>query len=430
MKNFRSFKTKQTFSMQTAPYLKKFKESNTIKSPDIRLLKNALIFGANGGGKTNVFEGIRTLRALLLNWGMNYKRNHSKLPYVPFKMDEENELGYTEFEIVLYLDFRYFKFTITYDGDRIHHESLVELKTKRDILYYEREYSHDKQGYLYKTPKVSDLTDKTRKNISYLTILSEFNDDTAILILDWFKFDLKIIDTNYDLRYFNSLLEKLEDEKFKHNVLNILKVADYNIVDIIVNRKKEEIPDIIKKILEDDDDDDEKFIEFNDAYTVYNKVNSHNGEDDVTLLHADSYESRGTKKMIVIAIALLDAFERGKTLLIDEFDSAFHIAISKFLLQLFNSKDYNKNAQFILNTHDINLLDNNILRVDQIWFAEKNKLNSTEIYSLYDFNDDKNRSRSDISYAKEYLKGKFGAYPVISEGLLDIQPFNNCKAGI
>lgn len=168
-----------------------------------------------------------------------------------------------------------------------------------------------------------------------------------------------------------------------------------------------------------DSDEDDNNFEYTDVFTVYNKY----GEDGEILgtvsLHADSYESRGTKKMIIIAIILLDALQYGKTLLMDEFDSAFHLAISKFLMKLFNTKLYNQGSQFILNTHEVSLLDNNILRVDQIWFIDKDKDNQSELYSLYHFNDATDKPRSDVTYANDYLKGKFGAYPVINNHVLD-----------
>ncbi len=45
-------------------------------------------------------------------------------------------------------------------------------------------------------------------------------------------------------------------------------------------------------------------------------------------------------------------------------------------------------AQLIFATHDTNLLDLEIIRRDQIWFAEKDKVESADIYSLVEFKDE------------------------------------------
>jgi hypothetical protein len=77
---------------------------------------------------------------------------------------------------------------------------------------------------------------------------------------------------------------------------------------------------------------------------------------------------------------------------------------------LFNSQQLNKNgAQLIFVTHDTNLLDNSILRRDQIYFTEKNKLSQTILYSLADFKG----VRNDASYEKDYINGKYGAIPFL-----------------
>ena len=99
----------------------------------------------------------------------------------------------------------------------------------------------------------------------------------------------------------------------------------------------------------------------------------------------------------------------------DEFDDSFHLSLTKALLNIINSES-NKN-QFIFTTHNLNLLDSN-LRVDQIYLMEKDFMGKTDVYSLFDFNELKGVSRSDISFAKRYLNGQFGALPDIDvEGM-------------
>ncbi len=105
---------------------------------------------------------------------------------------------------------------------------------------------------------------------------------------------------------------------------------------------------------------------------------------------------------------------KGKTIFIDEFDTAFHVSICEFLMAIMNSKR-NSSNQFVVTSHEIELLDQP-LRSDQIWFVNKSFKNESELYSLFDFAD-LQKKRGDLSYAKRYMKGEFGATPVINEYL-------------
>lgn len=61
----------------------------------------------------------------------------------------------------------------------------------------------------------------------------------------------------------------------------------------------------------------------------------------------------------------------------------------------------------IITTHESNLMDLNILRRDEIWFAEKEKDNITSLYTLEKF-----KIRYDKVVSKNYLAGRYGAVPV------------------
>ncbi|TOL77269.1 hypothetical protein CGH89_25120, partial [Vibrio parahaemolyticus] len=63
-------------------------------------------------------------------------------------------------------------------------------------------------------------------------------------------------------------------------------------------------------------------------------------------------------------------------------------------------KTVNNNDQLIVTTHQSELLDNEAVRRDEIWFAQKEKDQSTQIYTLDEFN---TRPDMDIRYA--YLNG-------------------------
>ena len=65
-------------------------------------------------------------------------------------------------------------------------------------------------------------------------------------------------------------------------------------------------------------------------------------------------------------------------------------------------------GQLIFSTHESNLLDQDIFRPDEIWFAEKNKEGATEVYALSEF-----KEHHTIDIRKGYLNGRYGGIPFL-----------------
>ena len=118
----------------------------------------------------------------------------------------------------------------------------------------------------------------------------------------------------------------------------------------------------------------------------------------------------GTQSLFVLGAKIIEALEDGSVLIIDELDTSLHSFITKMIVMLFQDPDINKNhAQLIFTTHDISLLDKDLIRKDQVWITEKSEKGETDLYSLQDFEN----LREDTSFDKWYLSGKFGGVPQI-----------------
>ena len=126
----------------------------------------------------------------------------------------------------------------------------------------------------------------------------------------------------------------------------------------------------------------------------------------------DGHESDGTQKFFNYSGVITYDLIYGSALFLDEFDARLHPMLTKKIVEMFNSPTLNKNgAQLVFVTHDTNLLDNSLLRRDQIYFTEKNKMQETVLYSLADFKG----IRNDASYEKDYINGKYGAIPFLGD---------------
>ena len=124
-------------------------------------------------------------------------------------------------------------------------------------------------------------------------------------------------------------------------------------------------------------------------------------------------ESSGTIRYFSFIQYILDIIEDGGVFIVDELSARLHPILTKFIVDLFQGKK-NKEAQLIFTTHDISLMNRKQLRRDEIAFVEKNERGESSLYTLADI-----KARSDASFSKDYMSGKYGAIPVIDENYLN-----------
>ena len=109
-----------------------------------------------------------------------------------------------------------------------------------------------------------------------------------------------------------------------------------------------------------------------------------------------------------IAPAIESVLSKGGILVIDEIEKELHPMLVDFVVAKFQSKQSNPNgAQLIFTTHDTELMNMEIIRKDQLYFADKNREDgASELYSISEFS-----TRTTDNIRKGYLLGKYGAAP-------------------
>ncbi len=119
-----------------------------------------------------------------------------------------------------------------------------------------------------------------------------------------------------------------------------------------------------------------------------------------------------SKKRVEIVEEL---FTNDETIFIDELDSKLHPILMRKIISMFHDEEVNrKNAQLIFTTHNVTLLTRDLFRRDEIWFTEKENKESI-LFSLVEFKINGKKVRNDASYDKDYLKGKYGAIPIVKD---------------
>lgn len=408
--NFRSLYDRQTFNLTkaTGDELAESNSFTVLAASQFELLRSAAIYGPNAGGKSNFLGALQVMKRIVLESAAKLQRG-DKLPVTPFRLNSQTRNAPSEFEITFIVDQVRYQYGFTATAERIHEEWLFAYPKKRPQRWFGRAW--DKENRSYKWELGANLTGEkqlwqksTRDNALFLTTAVQLNSVQLQPIYDWFKNTLHMANfAGVDPGFSASLCEKNE----KAQVMNFLHAADMNIEDVIVEKKPFDsipLPDDIPGAVKDFLTNKIKGRQLLDIKTI------HKGEDGELITFDFKEESDGTQKLFSFAGPWIDTLANGYVLFIDELHDNLHPRLVQFLVELFHSSETNpKNAQLIFATHETSILNQDVFRRDQIWFCEKNNMQTTIIYPLTDFSPRKGRENLELAY----LSGRYGAMPYI-----------------
>lgn len=392
-KNFRSFKNEMTLSMVAAPIQEL--SAAVVKTCDEELLPVAVMYGANSSGKSNVLKALKGMRDVLLN---SVKLNpKDRLEAEPFSLDLTSGNEPTSFEIQFTLNGSRFRYGFDYTAEAVIAEWLYEKRPgEREFELFLRsgnEFKISKTRFAEGLGKQSATPD----NRLFVSLVAQLNGKVSQAILDWFS--------NIDY------MSGMDGKGYAGKTLEMLFLKQNGASEI--TRFFEETNLGFMELDVETENGDEKNMKSETVHSIYDDEGNDVG---VRRFPTEKMESEGTKKIIEIAGPIFDAILNGKILIVDELDAKLHPFLTRKIISLFMDKGINsKGAQLIFATHDTNLLNIQYLRRDQIWFTEKDKSDSTDLYSLVEFRDDAgNKVRNDRNIEKDYINGRFGAIPFMS----------------
>jgi uncharacterized protein len=408
VKNYRSVKSLQSLSMIAAPIKSKNEELDNENifqvSEKLSLLKTAAIYGANGSGKSNLVKALITMFVFIDNSLQDDQIGKRIIEPFAFDTSSFNEPSF--FQLVFISSNVKYRYGFEVKGNEVKSEWLFGTPGKKEVYYFTREGSQIQLNE-DKFSEGKGLENKTSPNSLFINVCKVFNGSVSKQIIGFFKSKISVSAGVNDNGFRAATIELMKDEAFKQKILSLLNDADFGIQGIS-NKKitAGDLPqgtsnEIISKVAS------EKLEFLLSKRPVFDENGKEIGARELLM---DSQESDGTMKFFNYSGVILDTLEEGGTLIIDEFDARLHPLLTRKLVKMFNSPVSNvKNAQLVFVTHDTNLLDNSLLRRDQIYFTEKNKRSETVLYSLADFKG----IRNDASYEKDYIKGKYGAIPFL-----------------
>lgn len=398
--NFKTFKEKATISLIASNYDKDTRESeNVILVPafGIRILKGAVIYGANASGKTTFVNALNFMKTFVMRSSTDSQKG-DVIGIDPFRLDPETEKGSSSFEIIFIHNKELYRYGFEISKKAVLAEWLYyRPKTKEIEIFYREGQRFEYHVKRFSKGHILTKENLVRENALLISVAAQFNDMIAGDVIDWFQ-QLQIISGLREDHHQEFTLKQATENAQKKKILELLSVADLSIHDII---------------LEHTDQDNLSESTDSDILTAHRKYDADGNYLGDTQFSLDKDESSGTRKFFALAGPVLHALENGYPLVVDELDSKLHPNLVCKLVGLYHSPLTNPlHAQLIFNTHDTNLLSAGLFRRDQIWFTEKNRYGAARLYSLSDFKSDVRRSDN---FEHNYIQGKYGGVPILNE---------------
>lgn len=410
-KNFKSFRDEQVFSMVASS--DKSLPENTIATKLLggrRLLRSAVLYGANASGKSNLIKAFEFVQDFV-ETSAERKRG-TEIPIQPFRLDSDSGKSPSEFEInFIHQEVRY-QYSFSVDQQRVYQEQLAAYPKGLPQIWFERTTKPDSEEFeWYFGPQLKGekrrLISVTRPDVLFLSVAATFNHEQLSNVYEWFSNHLRVVDANEAISSFTDYTAKraMASENIYRAIKGLLDLADLGITDFLVEEKafaEDELPN-------DMPDNLRSFLLGSKRLEI--QMHHYSKENRIGTSFSFEDESLGTRRFFSLIGPLLDTLIEGYTLVVDEVDASMHPILVKFLVNLFQQPTLNhENAQLIFNTHDTTLLDADLFRRDQIWFAEKDKIGASHLYPLLDFS-----PRKEEALEKGYLQGRYGAIPFIGE---------------
>lgn len=440
VENFLSFQNREVLHLQPGRSTKK-KEHRVEPFKGGMVLKTAALFGPNASGKSNFVEAIDLAKRLVIIG----TPAETPIEYRPFRLNSVNKKSDTTFVFRILTGGKNYEYGFSYNAEQIAHEWLLILTRKTEYVVFDRHTTKGEYNLSY-LQKLNQ-NEEERQFLSFFTkatparqlflheVISRNLGDNVSHIEDlnavknWFIDTLKVLfpDTPYKQ---GGMLKAVGDEELKKGFGELLRFFDTGIEGIDlkdVDFEKLGIPQDLQQLIKSDLTKSGKSESFGslrfgeDLYLITN-VNGQIIAKKLTTMHTriddeeTEYfslvdESDGTKRIFDYIPLILDLIQGEKVFVIDEMERSLHPNLMRKLLYLFYKYSNTITTQLILTTHESTLMDQDLLRRDEIWLMEKNEQGVSSLERL----DEKFSLRFDKELEKDYLKGVFGGVPHFKE---------------
>ena len=429
--NFCSFGDEQTFSLVANDKLPHTHPGHLVPIPDSdqKVLRTSVLYGANGAGKSNLFKALRYLRQIAIRPPNSSTGTGRQAFRFSNTATEPSTL-----DLQFLHNGRLYRFGCKVDERHILEEWLVQVVGSAERILYER--VTDLNGDV--TIEVTGLEQPSTKLNALATVGGPANQSFLATIhanlkpadigpelsgiLDWFGNKLCLIGPD---DVYGQMGKRFAEDKDLLDFAGDFLRSSSTGVDRLQVVQTEVNPKELQGLFPDRHDLPKETLEkgrplrldLADGYELRKEGDRfyrtrieavHRQEEGQFISLPLNEESDGTRRLLHLVPALHHLRSASATFFIDEIERSLHPLLAARFLTSFLEAGAKGASQVIITTHESSLLDQDLLRRDEVWFAEKNQQAMTQLYSLTDF-----PVRQDQPLRKHYLQGRFGAVPFL-----------------
>lgn len=432
IENWMSYRNKSEISFVATREQHHGERVTKVKRLQARFLPIAMLFGGNASGKTNFFRALDFAK-FMVSRGY-FLAPDARIPVEPYLLDAESRKKPTTLAFRLLIGDDVYAYEFTMDGIRVIHEKLFRETAPADDVRFERTYNEAGSDYKYEygaahaqDQALLELIAKTtRGNQLFLMAASTQNVAAFKPVYDWFDKTLCLISPNAHY----ALKERYADESAPYfaRMNAILSNFDTGIKHIV--RKPVSVdalpipPSVVKTVTDHLKEGQTARVESSErtwpylltrkdgVITAEKLVACHASHDGDEVEFELDHESDGTKRILDLLPAFVDMENKStdRVYVIDEIDRCLHTyAARKLVMTFLEGCTNDTHGQLLATTHDTGLLSQSLLRRDEMWLAERNRDEVSEICAVSDFSE----ARKDTDLRRSYLAGRMGGLPSI-----------------
>jgi AAA15 family ATPase/GTPase len=423
LENWMSFRDQITFSMVASRERQHGERVPKLGKYQTRVLPIAAIYGGNAAGKTNFFKALSFAKALVVRG----TQPDSLIPIEPFRLNAQAADQPSKFTFELLTDEMIYEFSFAVTRKHVLEEKLVVItSTSETVLYHRINGKPNFDTSLSKEPFLQFAFQGTRDNQLFLTNSVSQKVDTFRPVYSWFKDTLELVAPDSRFEPFEHFLD--EGHPLYATMNQMLPQLDTGISHLggeEIPFDNLPLPEPYKLMLQEDVKESmtvRMLTEpINERYTVTRTgdelvakklVTFHPKADGTEAKFDIRQESDGSQRIIDLLPAFLELSTQvsKKVYVIDEVDRSLHTLLTHKLLDAYLATcSTETRTQLLLTTHDVLLMDQNLLRRDEMWVAERDASGNSSLLSFSEYKD----IRYDKDIRKSYLQGRLGGIPRI-----------------
>ena len=360
-------------------------------SDGVELLKIGIVYGSNASGKTTLLRALSYFRSTMLN---KPESKNEGMGYFPFLLDKHSRDEHSHMQMTFWVNGEKYIMSLEFDSKRIYDESLIVYTSARPTTLYKRIYQLESDHTEVSFGAKAGIDKDTRRAIegnttNNCTVMAAFGQSNAHVsklndVFDFFLSGMQNILTPRDYLSFDvkNELKNDKDGKKKRFLLQLLKASDFNIVDMALDEREESITPEMEKTIKSAPISEEAKIEMLRRGTIkYDDIMfMHTGEEGEYELH-EGLESAGTHRFLGMSVVLYYVLHENNFIPIDEIETSIHYELLAYFIKLFLANSEGS-SQLLMTTHDINLLNEDFIRRDIVWFTDKSSQGATQLKRL------------------------------------------------